>query len=277
LTQKASGTKLRSPILTPQQWIWPIPLFLAAYLAPESPWFLVRTGRLDAARHSLARLSNPKEVIDHDAALALIIQTDKLEKDEQEGTTYIEAFKGTNRRRTEIACMTFLSQVTNGGALCYSATFFFEQAGIAPNVGYGIALGGTGIAFVGTCISWLILTKYGRRPIWVWGFLFLVFDLYLIGILACVPKQTDALSYAQAALSVVWLGSYSMTVGPVVYTIVAEIGSTRLRTQTVVLGRSTYYVANLIGGVLQPRFMSPTAWNAKGKTVSCFWHPPPPQ
>lgn len=164
--------------------------------------------------------------------------------------------------------MSFLSQVTNGGALCYSATFFFEQAGIAPNVGYGIALGGTGIAFVGTCISWLVLTKYGRRPIWVWGFLFLVFDLYLIGILACIPNQTEALSYTQAALSVVWLGSYSMTVGPVVYTIVAEIGSTRLRTQTVVLGRSTYYVANLIGGVLQPRFMSPTAWNAKGKTVS---------
>ena len=61
---------------------------------------------------------------------------------------------------------------------------------------------------------------------------------------------------------------YSMTLGPIVYCIVAEIGSTRLRTQTVVLGRTTYYIANLIGGVLQPRFMSPTAWNAKGKTVS---------
>lgn len=59
-----------------------------------------------------------------------------------------------------------------------------------------------------------------------------------------------------------------MSVGPIVYTIVAEIGSTRLRTQTVVLGRSAYYVANIIGGVLQPYFMSPTAWNAQGKTVS---------
>jgi SP family general alpha glucoside:H+ symporter-like MFS transporter len=164
--------------------------------------------------------------------------------------------------------MSFLSQVTNGGALCYSATFFFEQAGIAPSTSYGIALGGTGIAFVGTIISWGILTKFGRRPIWIYGLGGLVGILYLVGILACIPKQTDGLSYAQAGLSVAWLGWYSMTLGPVVYCIVAEIGSTRLRTQTVVLGRSTYYVANLIGGVLQPRFMSPTAWNAKGKTVS---------
>jgi len=252
------------------QWIWPIPLGLAAFLAPESPWYLVRTGQLDRARQSLQRLCNPKATVDHDAALALVVQTNKLEKDEQAGVTYLEAFKGTNRRRTEIACMTFLSQVTNGGALCYSATFFFEQAGIGPSASYGIALGGTGVAFVGTILSWGVLTRFGRRPIWIFGLSFLVGVLYLIGILACVPNQTDALSYAQAALSVVWLGSYSMTVGPVVYTIVAEIGSTRMRTQTVVLGRSTYYIANIIGGVLQPRFMSPTAWNAKGKTAF-FW------
>lgn len=60
-----------------------------------------------------------------------------------------------------------------------------------------------------------------------------------------------------------------MSVGPIIYTLVAEIGSTRLRTQTVVLARSTYYVGNIIcGGLVQPKLLSPGAWNAKGKTVS---------
>ena len=60
-----------------------------------------------------------------------------------------------------------------------------------------------------------------------------------------------------------------MSVGPIVYTLVAEIGSTRLRTQTVVLGRSLYYFGNIIfGGILQPKFMAPGDWNLKGKTVS---------
>lgn len=91
-----------------------------------------------------------------------------------------------------------------------------------------------------------------------------------MGILSCVNPQTTSLAWAESILCIVWLGVYSMSVGPIVYTIVAEIGSTRLRTQTVVLGRSMYYFTNLIGGIMEPYFMSPTAWNAKGKTV-CFY------
>lgn len=88
--------------------------------------------------------------------------------------------------------------------------------------------------------------------------------------MSCVNPQTTSLAWAESILCIIWLGVYSMSVGPIVYTIVAEIGSTRLRTQTVVLGRSMYYFANLIGGIMEPYFMSPTAWNAKGKTV-CFF------
>lgn len=250
------------------QWIWPVPLFIAALLAPESPWYLVRSGQLEKARQSLQRLSQPEHNVDYDATLALMVHTDKVEKEERAGVTYFDAFKGTNRRRTEIACMAFLSQITDGGALCYSGSFFFQQTGISPDTSYAIGLAGTAIAFCGVLVSWFYISKFGRRTIWLYGFYVLVAVLFTIGILACVPEQTQALAWAQSCLCLVWLGAYSMSVGPIVYTIVAEIGSTRLRTQTVVLGRSTYYLGNIIGGVLQPYFMSPTAWNAKGKTVS---------
>ncbi|TPX16248.1 uncharacterized protein E0L32_003897 [Thyridium curvatum] len=252
------------------QWVWPVPLFIAALLAPESPWFLVRNGNLESARKSLVRLSEPEHNVDYDATIALMVHTDKIEKEEQAGTSYWDAFKGTNRRRTEIACMCFLSQITDGGALCYSGSFFFEQTGISADAAYAIGLAGTGIAFCGTIISWFYLSRWGRRTIWLYGFYMLVLVLFTIGILACVPNQTKTLAWAQSCLCLVWLGSYSMSVGPIVYTIVAEIGSTRLRTQTVVLGRTTYYIGNIIGGVLQPYFMSPTAWDAKGKTAF-FW------
>lgn len=105
------------------QWAWPVPLFIAALLAPESPWFLVRTGKLESAKRSLERLSEPDHAVDHDATIALMVHTDKLEKDEQAGVSYLDCFKGTNRRRTEIAVMCFVSQVTDGGALAYSGTF----------------------------------------------------------------------------------------------------------------------------------------------------------
>lgn len=250
------------------QWIWPIPLFIAAYLAPESPWYLVRAGKLDEAKRSLERLSEPEHNMNVDAAVAMMVHTNKLEIEEQSGVGYLDCFKGTNRRRTEIACMCFMSQITNGGALCYSGSFFFQQTGISASAAYGISLGGTGIAFIGVIISWFYIYRFGRRTIWLTGFASLVAILWTIGFLA-LPSQNDGLAWGQSLLCIVWLGAYSMTVGPIVYTIVAEIGSTRLRTQTVVLGRSFYYVGNIIcGGLLQPELLSPGAWDAKGKTVS---------
>lgn len=252
------------------QWIWPIPLMLAAWFAPESPWHLVRTGQLDRAKRSLARLSEPHQTVDLDATVAMMVHTNKLEMEERKGTTYWDAFRGTNRRRTEIACMSFLSQITNGGALCYSGSFFFQQAGVADDVSYYIGVGGIGVAFIGTVLSWGLIYRFGRRTIWIAGFTGIVMILWTIGFLAITPNQTLALSYAQSFMSVVWLGLYSLTVGPIVYTIVSEIGSTRLRTQTVVLARTTYYLGNVIGGgTLQPKMLAPGDWNLKGKTVSC--------
>ncbi|KAF5242265.1 hypothetical protein FANTH_8713 [Fusarium anthophilum] len=252
------------------QWVWPIPLAIAAYMAPESPWHLVRTNQLEKAKVSLERLSEPEHNINYENAVALMVHTNKLEIEERSGTSYWDCFRGSNLRRTEIACMGFLSQITNGGALCYSGSFFFQQTGIGPSASYGIALGGTGIAFVGTIISWFYIYKFGRRTIWLSGFSFLVVILWLIGFLA-LPKQTQSLAWAQSILCVVWLGAYSMSVGPIIYTIVAEVGSTRLRTQTIVLARSTYYVGNIIcGGLIQPEMLSPGSWNLKGKTAF-FW------
>lgn len=198
-----------------------------------------------------------------------MVHTTELEKEESLGTGYLDCFRGTNLRRTEIACGAFLSQITNGGGFAYSPTYFFEQAGIDSDASYGIGLGGTGIAFMGTCISWLFINRWGRRPIFLVGFCILVACLWLIAILACVHQSTS-IKYVQAALCLVWLGAYSMTVGPIVYTIVAEIGATRLRTKTVVLGRSTYYVGNIIGQVLEPYMINPTQWDWKGKTAF-FW------
>lgn len=250
--------------------MWPIPLGLAAFFAPESPWYLVRQNRLEEAKHSLKRLSEPEHNINYDNAVALMVHTDKLEQEERAGATYWDALRGTNLRRTEIACMAFMSHITNGGALCYSGSFFFQQVGIADNIAYAITLGGKGLCFIGTILSWFYIHRFGRRTIWLYGFATLTAILWTVGFLS-LPRQNMGLSWGQSLLCVVWLGVYSMSVGPIVYTVVAEIGSTRLRTQTVVLGRSVYYFGNIIfGGILQPKFMSPGDWNLKGKTVSCL-------
>ena len=86
------------------QWIWPLPLMAAAYFAPESPWNSVRRGNIEEARHSLMRLQEegPDRPAKVKAALAYIEYTTELEKAESAHASYLECFKGTNLRRTEI-------------------------------------------------------------------------------------------------------------------------------------------------------------------------------
>lgn len=86
------------------QWIWPVPLFIAAYFAPESPWNSVRRNNLDEARKSLMRLRQDslEKELEVEAALAYIQHTTALEKAETADASFWECFQGTNLRRTEI-------------------------------------------------------------------------------------------------------------------------------------------------------------------------------
>jgi SP family general alpha glucoside:H+ symporter-like MFS transporter len=89
------------------QWIWPIPLMVGAFFAPESPWNAVRRNRNEEARQSLIRLRSAGSYNDDDidAALAYIQHTTELERAETEGASFIECFRGTNLRRTEIVSL----------------------------------------------------------------------------------------------------------------------------------------------------------------------------
>lgn len=51
--------------------------------------------------------------------------------------------------------------------------------------------------------------------------------------------------------------AYDLTVGPVCYSLVAEIGSTRLRAKTVILARNLYNIGGLIVGIVNPYLLNP--------------------
>lgn len=58
---------------------------------------------------------------------------------------------------------------------------------------------------------------------------------------------------------------FDLTVGPVTYTIVAEIPSTRLRVNTVVLARIAYNVSAVVTNSIATRALNPLAWDLRGK------------
>jgi SP family general alpha glucoside:H+ symporter-like MFS transporter len=89
------------------QWIWPVPLFIAAYVAPESPWNCVRRNKPELAKKSLYRIlpNTPDKEQRVATTLAYIEYTTRLEKAEGSESRFIDCFRGTNARRTEIVCI----------------------------------------------------------------------------------------------------------------------------------------------------------------------------
>ena len=55
------------------QWAWIVPLFLIATFAPDSPWFLVRQGRLEEAERAVKRLGRKTESRDPAQVVAMMV------------------------------------------------------------------------------------------------------------------------------------------------------------------------------------------------------------
>ena len=107
------------------QWIWPLPIGLGAYYSPESPYWLVRKGRIQDAEDAVRRLTTASLVAPDHArnSVALMVHTNELEKQETAGATYADCFRGVNLRRTEIAMAVWMIQNLVGNALVgYGAT-----------------------------------------------------------------------------------------------------------------------------------------------------------
>ncbi|CAH0051999.1 unnamed protein product [Clonostachys solani] len=251
------------------QWLWIPILAVGSFFMPESPWYLVRSGKFAEAEKSTLRLMAKHEQPQAKPLVALMIHTNETERNMAEGTSYLDCFKGVDLRRTEIACVSFLGQITCGAQFAYSATYFFQQAGLDSETAYNLNVGGTGIAFCGTIVSWVLMRHFGRRTLYMTGMSAMSVWLLIIGCLA-IDTHNSAVKWVQSALCIVWLLTFSLTVGPVGWAIPAEVSSTRLRSKTVVLARTAYYVAQIVANVIQPYMMNPSAWNWKGKT-GFFW------
>ncbi|KAM0279953.1 hypothetical protein ACHAQK_002146 [Fusarium lateritium] len=249
------------------QWIWPVFLIPLIWMSPESPWYLVRMGRLEEAEESLRRLQSPKATnVDPRRTLSTIIYTNNLEQRLNVGTSYWDCFKGTELRRTEIACVVFAGQILCGICFAYNSSYFFSQVGLGTSTTYSLALGGTGLAFFGCLVNWfLLMPNFGRRTIYIWGMGGMCSVLVVIGILNAWT-HIHAVAMSQACLTLLWTFIFQLSAGQLGWALPAEMGSTRLRQKTICLARDASNITGTVGGVLQQYFMNPQAWNLKGYT-----------
>jgi SP family general alpha glucoside:H+ symporter-like MFS transporter len=256
------------------QWMWPVPLIVGVFLAPESPWWLVRKGRIDDAKKALLRLTSLDRETDFDAdeTIAMMVHTTALEEKITQGASYWDCFKGTDLRRTEIVCMAWAIQNLSGNAFSGYSSYFLQQAGLPASTSYDFAMGQYGINMAGVFGAWYLMkVGFGRRTLYLGGLCGLCAMLFVMGFLGLVPdSQREKGAMATGAMMIVWAMFYQLTVGTVCYSLVAELSTRRLAIKTVVLGRNLYNVIGIITSVLTPYMLNPGAWNW-GNYAGFFW------
>ncbi|KAL5049177.1 hypothetical protein BDW71DRAFT_176296 [Aspergillus fruticulosus] len=264
------------------QWALPVIMLSLVYFVPDPPYWLVRKGRTDDALKSLRRLATSGVDVSH--KLAHIRETLRLEESFQGGRPhYLECFRGPNLRRLTICVMAYSMQAFTGNVFFISyAVHFMELAGLDAADAFSMNLGLTAIGFLGTCISWFLLSYLGRRTMYLSGCCSLAIVLFAIGAVDLAPRQAAA-TWAQCALMLLCTFIYDLSLGPFCYVLLAEVSSARLRGFTIALSTVACFVWSIVFAVVIPYAMNEDQGNWRGKmgflfagtsalcTIYCYW------
>ena len=266
--------KVRSQAaLIPSRWVWPVPLIIGVFCAPESPWWLVRRNRIDEAKAALTRLTSVDRVsFDLDKSITLMVMTTEHEREVETGTSYAACFKGTNTKRTIIAMGCYLAQGLCGAGFRNYSTYFYQQAGLPTVQAFNMTIVQYVLGIVGVFIAWAVLPYVGRRTLYLWGLIFIVASHFTtggIGVAYAAHKST-ALAWGAGSLLLFFTFVYDITIGPVAYALVSEVPASLLRGKTIVIARSSYLLFSIVSNVITPYMLNPSAWNW-GARSGFFW------
>jgi len=94
--------------------------------------------------------------------------------------------------------------------------------------------------------------------------------LFIIGFLSLAPRSDTSAKWATGAVLLVFFSIHSTFIGPVLYAIVGEMSSTRLRQKSIVIAATAWSITGLVNAALTPYMLNPTAWDWGGK-AGFFW------
>jgi len=166
------------------QWGFAVVGFVGQIFMPESPVFLVRKGKLTAARAVLGRLySDPSDAEGHFERIKLTLE----EAESQKTVSYMECFRGTNLRRTMIAMLVFTAEPMSGlGFVSNYGSLMYQYLGIGDQQSFLIQIGAQILSISGAIVSFLVSDFGGRRPMFIGGCIALTILLLCMGIAGSV-------------------------------------------------------------------------------------------
>lgn len=230
--------------------------FIFLFFAPESPRWLVQKGFSEKAYVILEKI-NGESV----ARFEIKSIEDSINEEEDSGT-FKEVF--SPRMRPILIIGIFLcvfSQITGINSIMYYAPVIFQSigAGASSAVIQTAIIGGGNLVFTFVAIS--LIDRLGRKPLLIGGVSGMIVSLTSIAA-AFFLQKTEG--YIILLLILMYIASFSASVGAVTWVIVSEIFPNKLRSKAMSVSIVSLWLANflliLVFPIILSRFGGATAF-----------------
>jgi sugar porter (SP) family MFS transporter len=218
-------------------------LFLGMFLTPETPFWLGSHGRWDAARHVLERLGRtPREI---ERELNTIRQTGEHKKEE----TWRELLRPGLRTALVVGVgLAIFQQLIGVNAVIYYSPIIFQDAGVSSANTAILATSFVGVVnVIATVVASLVIDKFGRRPLLLWGAGIMTVSLVALGAIFVIGPNKAG--YFILLVLCLYITAFELSFGPIFGLMSAEIFPTRVRAVGSSISTFANWVANLLVSV----------------------------
>ncbi|KAG0714148.1 Facilitated trehalose transporter Tret1 [Chionoecetes opilio] len=200
-------------------------MLLPMCFVPESPYWLVRRGRNEAAKASLQRLLGPtaevKQQLEAITSMPAATQTSLMQQFTQLG-------KGRNARPVLLVLAFFVLRELGGrSCIMLYTVYIFRDAGVEVDAFTCTVLVGA-VRVVCTCVTVSVLDRVGRRPLLVATAVLAAVAQAVCGLFLYL--QVPGASWVPLVAVLVYTAAYGTGLGPIPWVYVGELVPSPVRT-----------------------------------------------